>query len=169
MRCYVPLTAFIPFLIACGGASESAARPTTRTVVVERVVVEHGTPDDSPGSSVGDRLEVEYGGSWYPATVEAVLADGRVEISYDGYGQAWNEIVGPARMRPRGESTAPGDPVPTVSRLAKGSSVFVEWGGHWYPGRVRAITPDKRVEIAYDGYDDGWNETVGLARLRVAN
>ncbi len=162
---YVP---FILVLAACGGGTATAAE--TRTIVIERVVMEAGLPAGvQSGFAVGDEVLVEYGGTWYPARVQAVLPDGRVEIAYDGYNQDWNEAVGPTRIRPRGALAAPGTPVPSAAQLAKGAAVFVEWRGQWYPGRVRAVTPDQRVEVAYDGYDDQWNETVGLARLRVAD
>jgi hypothetical protein len=142
-----------------------------RTVVVERIVVERERAEaggDAVGAlSAGDALEVEYGGTWYPATVERVLADGRVEIAYDGYGKEWNEAVGPTRIRRRAPQTPPGQAVSSPQSLAKGTAVLIEWHGQWYPGEVRAVTPDGHVEIAYDGYDDAWNETVELDRLRL--
>jgi acylphosphatase len=166
MRYVVPM---LLVAIGCGGAAATSA--PTRTVVIERIVVER--PSDDPEEPVdasspyraGAAVEVEYGGTWYPASVRAVLPDGRVEIAYDGYGEEWNELVGPARIRQPGEP--PGAEVPDPQQLPKDTPIFVEWRGHWYPGRVRAVTPDGEIEIAYDGYDDQWNEVVGPARVRL--
>ncbi len=47
---------------------------------------------------VGDAVEVEWGGSWWPARVLEVVPEG-VKIRYDGYGQEWDEVVGQARVR----------------------------------------------------------------------
>jgi hypothetical protein len=45
------------------------------------------------------KLVVEWGGSYWPATILVRHGDGRALIRYDGYGPEWDEIVGPARMR----------------------------------------------------------------------
>lgn len=59
---------------------------------------------DDDDFSAGDRLEVEWHGSWYPATVLAVEPGGRYLIHYVGYGKEWDEVVGPDRMRQVTES-----------------------------------------------------------------
>lgn len=44
------------------------------------------------------RAEVEWGGKWYPATI-LEKKDDKFHIKYDGYGDAFNEWVGPERIR----------------------------------------------------------------------
>lgn len=46
-----------------------------------------------------------------------------------------------------------------------GDAVEVEWNGSWWP----AILLERRGDgwlIHYDGYDDDWDEVVGLERIR---
>ncbi len=66
------------------------------------------SPNPSPNSVVigagpyrsGDAVSVKWHGSWWPAQV---LQVGRKQwfIHYDGYGNNWDEWVGPGRIRPR--------------------------------------------------------------------
>lgn len=52
----------------------------------------------SPGTSV----EVEWKKSWYPARV-LEASHGLHRVRYDGYGEEWDEWVGPRRIRPGGK------------------------------------------------------------------
>ncbi len=49
----------------------------------------------------GTRIQVEWSGNWYDATVLETRADGHAFIKFDGYGDSWNEWVPPGRMRAR--------------------------------------------------------------------
>jgi hypothetical protein len=49
----------------------------------------------------GDPVDVEWRGTWYPASVIEVKPQGRYKIHYDGYDSSWDEIVGPDRIRAR--------------------------------------------------------------------
>jgi hypothetical protein len=50
-----------------------------------------------------------------------------------------------------------------------GQSVEVEWHGDWWPAHILLVstTFPPTFSIHYDGYDDSWNEEVGLDRIRV--
>lgn len=50
---------------------------------------------------VGDRISVEWGGSFWDARVLRVLSPTEIEIHYDGYGPEWDEVVGQSRVRQR--------------------------------------------------------------------
>lgn len=50
------------------------------------------------GYQVGDAVEVEWKGKWYPARVLKV-SKGTYFIHYDGYESSWDEWVGPKRIR----------------------------------------------------------------------
>jgi hypothetical protein len=62
----------------------------------------------SAGSSVtvaqswnaGDRVQVQWKGAWYPATILAVAGNG-YRVHYDGYGSNWDEFVAPYRVKAR--------------------------------------------------------------------
>jgi hypothetical protein len=64
-----------------------------------------------------DEVDVEWRGRWWPATVLERKTSGRYLVHYDGYGNEWDEVVPPERIRLR---TAPtpeenNDPVETDS------------------------------------------------------
>jgi hypothetical protein len=47
---------------------------------------------------VGDPIEVEWGSTWWPATVLEINA-ASTKIRYDGYDASWDEWVEPGRIR----------------------------------------------------------------------
>jgi sRNA-binding protein len=50
--------------------------------------------------NVGDRVQVQWKGAWYPATILAVANNG-YRVHYDGYGSNWDEFVAPYRVKAR--------------------------------------------------------------------
>lgn len=54
----------------------------------------------APGGSfaVGDKVQVEWKGSWYAASVLAVK-DGKYQIHYNDFDSSWDEWVGTDRMK----------------------------------------------------------------------
>lgn len=50
----------------------------------------------SPGGQ--GQLFVEWGGSWWPASIITTERDGRVVVHYDGWGKEWDETVDASRM-----------------------------------------------------------------------
>lgn len=56
---------------------------------------------------VGDKVEVQWGSTWYAAEVKAIDGPSRWKIGYDGYGANWDEVVGPDRIRARGAAAGP--------------------------------------------------------------
>lgn len=63
----------------------------------ERIV---GTDLANQVFAVGDAVSVQWRGTWYPASVLAQQGQ-RHHIHYQGYGRAWDEWVGPRRIRGR--------------------------------------------------------------------
>jgi uncharacterized protein with FMN-binding domain len=49
---------------------------------------------------VGDPLQVQWKGQWYPASIIEVK-DGKYKIHYDGYDASWDEWIGTDRMKKR--------------------------------------------------------------------
>ena len=47
----------------------------------------------------GDRVKVDWKGSFYTATILEVLGNERYRVHYEGYDDNWNEVVDIARMR----------------------------------------------------------------------
>ena len=110
---------------------------------------------------VGDKSEVLWKGTWYPATVKKVKGS-ECYIHYTGYGNDWDEWVGPDRIKIAGETTAAAMP---KSNFTVGDPVSVNWKGSWYPARVIA-TGKGKWKIHYDGYDNSWDEWVTASRMR---
>lgn len=79
----------IPVAAVAGpGLTTRAPEPETR-----------GDRDEEPRAAGRKRkVEVEWHGSWWPATLLAPRGD-KWLVHYDGYGADWDEIVGEDRIR----------------------------------------------------------------------
>ena len=108
------------------------------------------TPNATAGTycSVGQRGEVLWKGSWYPALVKNVSNNG-CYITYEGYDSSWDEWVEPSRFR---------------AAFRVGQSVRILWKGQWYSGRILDVNRNSYF-VTYDGYDSSWNEWVESARV----
>lgn len=103
----------------------------------------------------GEPLFVEWGGSWWKASVITTLPDGRTVIHYTGWGEDYDEIAKPKRIRTE---------LPTAITPSPGEAVFVEWKGSWWPAKVLKVSKGS-YRIHYDGYGPEWDEDVVPARL----
>lgn len=78
-----------------------------QTVSALVVATTHPAVTPREGHRAGQRVLCEWRGSWWPATVLDVLADGDVLVHYDGYSSAWDERVPPHRLGERPAVAAP--------------------------------------------------------------
>lgn len=60
-----------------------------------------GGEKSSPTWDAKDEVDVEWRGRWWPATVLERRSSERYLVHYDGYGEEWDEVVGPERIRLR--------------------------------------------------------------------
>jgi RNA binding chromodomain-containing protein/agenet domain-containing protein len=118
---------------------------------------------DARACGAGDKAQVLWKGTWYPATV--LKAKGaECFIHYDGYGSNWDEWVGPDRIK----VTSSGASAPAAAAsFSEGDPVSVLWKGTWYPAHVLKVLGGDRYRIHYDGYDNSWDENVGPSRIRA--
>ena len=166
----------------CGGATYTTAGEA-QTIAAANY---------QPGQSV----QVEWRGSWYAATIVAVLDGGQYHIHYDGWGDEWDEGVDALRIRTEGEVIAPpseliapqvfvddsgqaientgtqddpGGYTPTPeSPLPAGLRVHVEWRGSWYLAEILdAPFGSDTVRVHYVGWDAEWDEDVTRERVRI--
>lgn len=86
----------IPSLVA---PTASLAAPPPSTKATPRPTPTDVLRASAPGRPVGSKIEVEWHGRYYPATVLATTPDGKTRIHYDGYGDEWDEDVGEDRIR----------------------------------------------------------------------
>jgi hypothetical protein len=126
----------------------------------------------------GQKLFVEWKGTWYPAEILASAA-GSNFIRYTGYGSEWDEWVMDERMRHSdGDSVAaaeetaalPASPdvpsVATVRMTPEPGDPVVLWGNRWWRAEVLQ-TEDDHSLIRYVGYGAEWDEWVGTDRFKV--
>ena len=111
---------------------------------------------------VGEKTQVLWKSSWYPATVKKVKGN-ECFVHYDGYDNKWDEWVGPDRMKTAGgkEQAAAGG----EQGYKKGDAVQVNWKGQWWPAQVIAVGKGK-WKVHYDGYESSWDEWVGPDRIK---
>lgn len=122
-------------------------------------------PLSASACAPGDKAQVLWKGSWYPATVLQSRGN-KCYIHYDGYNSSWDEWVGPSRIRVSGGA-------PGVSKILNvggslynvGDAVSVKWKGSWWPAHVVQAGNNKWY-IHYDGYSNSWDEWVGPGRIR---
>lgn len=119
----VPLRgAFLLLSLTCVSCIDRGPPPVAPTQEVRVQNVGASAPlatNAAPARAVGDRVEVEWQGRWYPAVLVEARgpdAEGRWLIHYEGYQESWDEEVGPDRIRalteheePAEEPAEPGD------------------------------------------------------------
>ena len=78
---------------------------------------------NQPTYKRGEAIKVKWGGDWYDGHIVSVQGTNQYMISYDGYSDGWNEVVGPKRLRARGKQQPkqPKQPQPAQER-AKASA-----------------------------------------------
>jgi len=134
-----------------------------RTFVVAALLFAALSSQAFAGCQPGDKADVLWKGSWYPATVLDARGH-KCFIHYDGYDNSWDEWVGPNRIRIKGSSYAP-PPPRTSGYFGEGDPVLVLWKGNWYPAHVLRAK-GSQTYIHYDGYENSWDEWVGPDRIR---
>lgn len=111
---------------------------------------------------VGEKADVLWKGTWYPATVKKAKGD-QCFIHYTGYGNDWDEWVGPDRIKIADQKETASA---TKGSYSTGDPVDVNWKGSWYPAHVTSVGKGK-WKIHYDGYDNSWDEWVTASRIRT--
>jgi hypothetical protein len=109
--------------------------------------INHVRPVYFPVYPVGQKVDVEWEGKYYPATITAV-DDAFMYIHYEGYDNTYDEWV-------------------MYDRIWTGNEVEkeIEWRGNWYPGYILE-KKDTSCFITYKGDAHTWDEWVGNSRLR---
>ena len=147
---------------------------------------------DSTELNVGDAVQANWHGSWWPAEVVALEEGGQVRIHYSGWDASWDETVDRSRLAlgaapvvtfesaavPAAPALGPlyyhgvdrivfGDPVTRETSLHAGQAVHVRWGNSWWSAEVLAVNADDTVRIHYTSWSSGWDETVTRSRVQL--
>ena len=97
------LLASSAFAVGCLQRNAVVVVPTVEVSVrdVDSVPLRATDPDPrEDGRAEGDLVEVEWRGSWWPATL-LERRGARWLVHYDGYGKDWDEVVVIERIRHR--------------------------------------------------------------------
>ena len=110
----------------------------------------------------GDKVQVEYNGAWWNATV-MYYADAGINISYD-VGQG--ETIPSAQICDRVRNASENETQSSAFALGSRVEVNFERKGGYYPGSIATVHEDSTYDI---NYDDGDNEIgVHLDFIRVS-
>lgn len=173
--------------VSAGGAAATDA-PAAGTD--RRPAGRAGGPAGISSLKKGDKVEMEFRGAWYPATVVEAPGNGTVRVHPDGWADSWKEDVGPDRLR---SLPTPPPPPPAVqgaggsssgassaqrapgSGWQKGDKVSVEYRGDWHAATVLDGPKDDKDEsgkpvrlwrIHFDGWADSWDDWVPKERIK---
>ncbi|MBI2259767.1 MAG: RNA-binding protein [Flavobacteriia bacterium] len=106
---------------------------------------------NSNAQKIGDKIEVLWNGSYFPATVKNVNEkEKKWFIGYDTYADTWDEWITADRIK---------------SAYKIGDKIEVDWNASWYEAKIIDIK-DQKYKISYVGYDSNWDEWVDLKRMR---
>ena len=125
----------------------------------------------------GDEVMVEWEGKEYQAVILAVDGPTKFKVHYDGYDDAWDEVVVRSRIKDyrRGDEPRPEPPAKVRQKAALaaqtntyrlGDQVKVEWNGRFYPAQIVDVVGKERYRVHYDGYGSEWDENVSLNRIQ---
>jgi hypothetical protein len=115
----------------------------------------------------GDKVEVKWGGTWYPAVILEVKED-IFKIHYDGYGSNWDEWVGSDRIR-SGPAAAPAVPVASDSAWKVGDKVEA-WNVAWFPAEILAVGTGERqgyYRVHYSNFSDASDQWLKADSIRA--
>lgn len=124
---------------------------TTREFGKDFVLAQDAAP---PVEGVGRHVWALWEGQWYKAEVLKKNGD-QAFIHYVGFGDSWDEWIGPTRMR----AFAP-------KSIKTGTAVSILWKNRRYPGTILGGWYGLH-RVHYDGYGAEWDEWVSPDRLRV--
>lgn len=101
---------------------------------------------------VGDKVQIESTGSWYPGKVLEVK-EGQFFVAYDGWSETFNEWVGPDRIKGATTEAAPS----ALTKFKVGDKVEVEYGMVPEPATIMEVGENK-YHIKYDNslFGDKW-------------
>ncbi len=105
--------------------------------------------NDPPVEQRQATLFVEWGGTWWAATVNGPTKNGLTPIHYIGWESSWDESVTSQRM----------------ARRVDDGRVVVYRGGTWVPATILFKTNDGRFHVHFENLSKELDETVGASRV----
>lgn len=126
---------------------------------------------------VGDEVMVEWEGKEYPAVIMAAEGPTKFKVHYDGYDEAWDELVPKARIKAfrTGNEPIPDPPAKVRQKAMEaaqtntyrvGDHVRVHWKERLYNAQIVDVVGKERYKVHYEGFGNEWDEIVGLNRVQ---
>ena len=119
----------------------------------------------------GERMEILDRSRWYDGHVLEVRAGGLVRVHYHGWSSRFDTDVTRDRLRVFGpamdDAGPPGTAIDPTAALRGGDAVWALSQGHWYRAEVVQPMENGTYQVRYIGWDNSWNESLGLDRLRA--
>lgn len=106
----------------------------------------------------GILVEIKWKSAWFLGRI-LEKRDGKAKVHYVGWGDNWDEWVGPDRLRKAGDYKV-------------GDVLECEWKGAYYKAKIIEFKGDpgkpetNQYKITYPGWDKKWDEWVAVKRLR---
>ncbi len=112
--------------------------------------------------AVGDAVEIEFGGVWYPGVVLKVGEKGFF-VHYDNYSDSWDSWVEAGKLRRR--SAPPGPPAIDQTDPAVGERCEASWNQSWYEIDILEVK-DGKFLVHWRGYGSESDEWLPRDRIR---
>jgi hypothetical protein len=82
------------------GIDPLAPDPLADPLIPPPLPTDTATPPTTTASfKVGDKVQVEWHGKFYPSTILSVLPDDKFKIHFDGWSNSWDEVVPISRIK----------------------------------------------------------------------
>jgi len=114
-------------------------------LVLASITIADGAPPG--GYRAGDKVEILFGGKWYPGTV-LEAGEGKWKVHYDGYADSWDTWLGADKLRPAGGGGAEPAPPGGGAELETGEMAEASWNNSWYEVKILAIDGN-RVQVRW--------------------
>lgn len=126
---------------------------------------------------VGDDVMVEWEGKEYPGVILSADGPAKFKIHYEGYDEAWDELVPKSRIKGlrTGSEPRPEPPAKVRQKAMEaaqtntyrvGDTVRVEWRGRFYAAQILDVVGKERYLVHYEGYPHEFDENIGLSRIQ---
>ncbi len=159
------MTAGIIVTVVLGFLAFAVYNVIKTTIPEPKKPVEEPKAVEIPFFQAGDKVQAQWKGEWYPATVLWVKKNGKIRIHYDNYDFKHDELAGPGRLQPTTKTRTKTLPVQPDTTLTIGQKLQVHWNDTWYLGEILTLEKDGKVNIHYISWDPQYDETVTRDRL----
>ena len=112
---------------------------------------------------VNDKVQINSNGSWYPGKILKVNSEEKTYfVTYDGWGDSWNEWVTVDRLKDFSNETAPSP----LTKFKVGDKVEVEYGMIPVPATIIEVGENKyHIQFDKKAFGDKWVAEGAIKKL----